>query len=153
MTVYLAKNFTLDELCRTTHRRWLPHNRPPDKLIPSGQLLAAELQKVRDYFGPVIVHSGYRCQGLNSAIGGSKTSQHMQFEAADFHVHGRDFVEVFEWIWKKSDIDFSQLILEGWSAGKPSWIHLGICGPAWQATGKASRQVLSFDGARYTRLQ
>lgn len=148
----LAPNFTLAELTTTSHRRYVDANQPPPDLLFSGRLLAAELQKVRDHFGqPVMVHSGYRCLGLNTAIGGSRSSQHMTFEAADFHVVGVSLGEVFEWI-RKSDIDYSQVILEGWTAGKPSWIHLGINGPAWKASGKAVRQVLSFDGTRYYRI-
>ena len=41
------------------------------------------LEKVRDRFGIVFVDSGYRTPELNELIGGSKTSQHVYFEAAD----------------------------------------------------------------------
>ena len=47
------------------------------------------LEPLREDLGqPVHVTSGYRSQAVNDAIGGSKTSQHMQGEAADIAVDG-----------------------------------------------------------------
>lgn len=42
------------------------------------------LQPLRDAWGePLHVNSGYRCDELNAAVGGTKTSQHCKGEAAD----------------------------------------------------------------------
>ena len=67
----------------------------------------------------IVVTSGYRCRKLNSAIGGSRYSQHMKGEAVDFVVNGRSVYEVWEWIVTKSELDFDQCILE---FGR--WIHI-----------------------------
>ena len=128
---YLGRYFSFNELTRTNHRKYLEENRREALLYRDvGMKLAAMLDVIREHYGkPVIVHSGFRCVGLNAAIGGSSTSQHKKFEAADFHVAGEDLREVWEWIWKESGIEFGQLILEGWRDGNPSWIHLSLGEP------------------------
>ena len=35
----------------------------------------------------------------------------------------------YEWIWKKSDLPFGQLILEGYVQNVPRWIHLSLGEP------------------------
>ncbi len=39
---------------------------------------------------PIIINSGYRSQGYNAKVGGSKRSQHMFGKAADIRVQGVD---------------------------------------------------------------
>lgn len=128
--ILLAPNFGLRELARTTHRSLQEQNlREAYANLDALRQTAALLQAVRDhYISPVIVHSGYRCRALNEAIGGATRSQHLAGEAADFHVVGRDLETVWRWIWRESRLRFSQCILEGWAAGAPTWIHLGIPG-------------------------
>lgn len=51
--------------------------------------LVAFLQKIRQHFGkPVYIHSGYRCDCHNRAVGGAKRSRHMTGQAADISVEG-----------------------------------------------------------------
>jgi zinc D-Ala-D-Ala carboxypeptidase len=150
----LSPHFSFYEMTTTNHRTYLDENRnPPQDTLSNGYALCASLlEPIRVHFGkPVIIHSGYRCPGLNGAIGGSKSSQHMTFQAADFHVNGVDLRKVFEWIWKESDLRWGQLILEGWSVGAPTWIHISL-GEPWRDADK-SRQVLTFEAGKYTRLQ
>jgi len=149
----LATNFTLRELTRTNHRRWQQHNyedafRYEDAL----RSVATMLQVVRDHYRtPVIIHSGYRCPDLNAAIGGSATSQHMRGEAADFHVVGQNLTDVWQWIGRDSGIDFGQLILEGWTAGQPSWIHLSL-GEPWRPAHKCGQVYTWSRGHGYKRV-
>jgi hypothetical protein len=150
----LSKHFTFMEMTRTDHRKYLDDNRKPSEdVLQSGiSLCETILEPIRVHFNkPVVIHSGYRGPELNKAIGGSKFSQHMKFEAADFHVSGVDLEEVFNWIWKESDIKWGQLILEGWSVGSPSWIHISLGSP-WRDE-KKCQQVLTFEAGKYTRLQ
>jgi hypothetical protein len=46
-------------------------------------LCAAVLDPLRDALGPIRITSGYRTDALNTAIGGSKTSEHLSGRAAD----------------------------------------------------------------------
>jgi hypothetical protein len=128
-----APNFSWRELTITEHRGLIEENRRvPVAFQPAGTALAQMAQKVRDHFqSPVITHSAYRGEVLNTTIGGSKTSQHMRFEAIDFHVVGSSLRTVFDWIRKGSGIAFGQLILEGPdpAAGDASWIHLSLGHP------------------------
>lgn len=149
----LSPHFSFFEMTRTMNRDLLDKNREvPEELLMNGYALAAcLLEPIRVHYDkPLIIHSGYRSPALNEAIGGSKSSQHMLFQAADFHVSGVDLEDVFNWIWKQSNLHWGQLILEGWSVGKPTWIHLSLGKPYW--TGKPM-QVLTFEAGKYTRLQ
>lgn len=149
----LSPHFSYFELTNTTHREYLDSNRDvPQSLLMNGYALAAVmLEPIRMHYNkPLIVHSAYRCPGLNKAIGGSSTSQHMSFQAADFHVNAEGLEDTFKWIWKCSGMRWGQLILEGWSVGKPSWIHISLPDPWWD--GKPM-QVLTFEAGKYTRLQ
>ncbi len=141
----LAPHFSFSEMTRTNHRSWLEVNRSRAELhMPALRAVAEMLEIIRANWGrPLIVHSGFRCAELNIAIGGSKRSQHLRGEAADFHVHGVPLTEVWEWIWQDSQLSFGQLILEGWRAGEPSWIHLSL-GPPWRLTDR-SGQVMTWD--------
>jgi len=148
----LAPNFTFGELTDTSQTRLLDVNRREALArIDAGRAIAQMLQVVREHFkAPIHVHSGFRGPALNEAIGGSKSSQHMKFEAVDFHVEGRSLQEVFDWIRKESGLKYGQVILEGRSAGKPTWIHLSL-GEPWRAADK-SRQQLAYDGKTYTNV-
>lgn len=149
----LATNFTYEEMTRTNHRSFLEENqRDAIECMDELSATASMLQVIRDHYNaPVVVHSGFRCDALNQAIGGSVTSQHMKGEAADFHVIGVDLTEVFNWIHSESEIPFGQLILEGIVANKPSWIHISL-GVPWRRADK-SGIALRWDRENgYTRV-
>lgn len=121
--IHLTDNFSLGELTRTEVRGVL---NDPDALALARLKALAEniLEPVRQHFtAPVVIHSGYRSPRVNDAVGGSKTSQHMRGEAADFHVVAIDFFTVARFI--TASLDFDQLILEfcdpsGFGKG---WVH------------------------------
>jgi hypothetical protein len=146
----LAKNFAFGELTTTSRNELAAKNAAEAvDFIDAGRALAAMLQAVRDHFGkPVKVHSGFRGRTLNAAVGGAETSQHLTFQAADFHVEGVDLVTVFDWIRKESGLPFGQVILEGASPANPTWIHLSL-GEPWRPVAKC-RQALRYDGKRYS---
>ena len=123
----LTNNFTLAELCKSqTALRKGIDNLPKDPdIVSKMQTLAEEiLQPVRDKFGPTVINSGYRCKKLNTAIGGSKKSQHCFGEAADIEVPTLSNRDLAEWI--KNNLDFDQLILEFYNGKDPSsgWVHV-----------------------------
>jgi hypothetical protein len=81
---------------------------------------------------PVHISSGYRCKALNTAIGGSKTSQHMKGEALDIDQgNKKDNKEIFDFI--KDNLDFDQLINEF----DYDWIHV-----SYNTNGKQRKSVL-----------
>lgn len=75
----------------------------------------------------VIVNSGYRCDALNKAIGGSKTSAHSIGAAADIEPKNQRNKEFYEYCKEYfEDKPFDQLINEKPVKGIPSWIHIGL---------------------------
>ena len=59
----------------------------PERLIDNVQLLAEQLQVLRDVIGePIQINSAYRHGAYNQSIGGSKNSQHILAKAADIVV-------------------------------------------------------------------
>lgn len=69
---------------------------------------------------PMKVTSGYRSPEINSRVGGSKTSAHMEGRAADVIPTQGKLHDAFAAV-MCSDIPYDQLILE---AG--SWLHLAV---------------------------
>lgn len=77
----LTKNFTLEEFkCKDG-------TAVPAKLMPNVQVLANNLQVLRDELGvPVVVISGFRTAEYNRQCGGELKSQHLQAKASDLRV-------------------------------------------------------------------
>jgi len=147
----LSTNFTYFELTKTEHRKYLDLNRIEGQdYVSNGYQLCRELlQPIRDFYNePLVVHSGFRCSKLNRAIGGSSKSQHCLFEACDFHIVEIDLEDIFNGI-RNMGLKWGQLILEGWSLGHPSWIHISL--PGSRPPDKC-QEVLTFDGKGYYRI-
>ena len=79
----LTENFKLSEFrCRDG-------SDVPEELMENVQLLAENLQILRDFFGkPIRVISGYRTPTYNRTIKGARRSQHMVAKAADIKIRG-----------------------------------------------------------------
>ena len=123
----LSKNFSLKEMTKsqTALRRGIENEPGEEQQANLQQLCEQVLQKVRDHFGkPVNVNSGYRSPELNTAIGGSPTSDHCKGMAADIEISGVSNYELAEWI--KNNCEFRQLILEFYTPGVPDsgWVHV-----------------------------
>lgn len=82
--------------------------------------------KVREHFGkPIGISSGFRSVELNTRIGGSKSSQHMEGKALDIDgdIHGGiNNKDIFDYI--RKNCTFDQLIWEFGSENAPSWVHV-----------------------------
>ena len=146
----LSPHFRLSELLDsgTGRSKGIP-NEPTAEIIANLKLLCEQaLEPIRAAVGPLKINSGFRGLSVNTAIGGSKNSQHMKGEAADFVVPGHGLEDVFRWIVTESEIVFGQAILEG-RTPTPTWIHLSLGAPYRSAS--SSGQVLRFDGRRYTK--
>lgn len=143
----LSPHFTFEELTATGQTAMQARNREEAKaVLPALTALAEMLEAVRGHFGrPLKVNSAFRGPSVNAAVGGSKTSQHMLGEAADFSVVSVDDAEVHRWICTASGLKFGQCILER-PPGR-SWVHLSLGAP-WRAAAKCG-QALTFNGKDY----
>ena len=119
----LSPHFTLAEmlLSQDATRAGIA-NIPPPEVVTNLTRLATLLEGVRLVLGghPISISSGYRCKKLNTLIGGSRTSQHMQGLAADFICPAfgtpRQICEQL----LDMDFRFDQLIFEG------AWVHISL---------------------------
>ena len=74
--------------------------------------------------GPIKINSFYRSPGLNTAIGGSKSSQHCQGRAMDIDdtFGHKTNAEMFNYI--KENLNFDQIIWEFGDNKNPDWVHV-----------------------------
>lgn len=125
----LSPHFTLDEMLdsQTATRAGFDEQFSPPESIKSNlkslceNVLEPISQGLHTKFGyhvPIYVSSGYRCERLNEAIGGSKTSDHLKGEAADNSVKVMTVEQYYQFI-KGSGIIFDQLIQE-----YDRWVHI-----------------------------
>jgi hypothetical protein len=80
-----------------------------------------EAVRVRLGCAPVLISSGYRSPAVNAAVGGSRNSQHMTGQAADFTAprFGSPAEVVAALV--DSGVEYDQLILE---FGR--WVHISF---------------------------
>jgi hypothetical protein len=85
------------------------------------------LEPVRNHFGKAVtINSSYRAPKVNEAVGGSKTSQHVNGQAIDFEINGISNKIVADWI--ADNLEFDQVILEFYVEGDKNsgWVHASI---------------------------
>lgn len=127
----LSPHFTLGELIvsDTAARKGIDNS--PSALVESNLgLVAATLEAVRAINGkPLVVSSGYRCQALNTAVGGSDKSAHMYGLAADINVPGISPYDLGLAI-MKAGIKFDQIIHE-----YGEWVHIAVAPPGAKPRG------------------
>jgi len=126
----LSEHFLLDEFIVSATRPELAAQITvtPAELCKLGLLCHLFLEPIRLHFNRAIsITSGKRSPELNQAIGGSRTSQHMNGEAVDFVVAGTDMHDVARWI----DVfmppwSYSQRILYLHDSGEARFVHIGL---------------------------
>jgi zinc D-Ala-D-Ala carboxypeptidase len=124
MATMLTAHFSLEELT-TSGKHPSIENLPPESLAGNGIKIAEKLEQARSIWGvPVLVTYAYRGDALNNACGGSSTSVHREFLAADTVPLGLDLDHAFDQLVADrafmSDVD--QLIIER------GCIHIGLPG-------------------------
>lgn len=120
----LSPSYTLADLIRseTAQERRLD-NTPPEDLLPNLRRLAAGLEAIQALLGqPLEISSAYRSPELNTAVGGTATSQHCQGLAADFVCPGFGPPLEIAQALAASALDYDQAILEF-----GNWIHVSFC--------------------------
>jgi len=124
----LSKNLTLAEVTKSTTAKRLGIDNTPDEWTTENlrQIAINIFQPLREAFGcPIYVSSGYRSGELNTAIGGSSRSQHVEGRALDLDADvygGCTNSQIFNWI--KDNLEFDQLIWEFGDDDNPDWVHV-----------------------------
>ena len=136
----LSKNLSLAEVMRSeTAKRKGISNMPTPEHIENFKLLAENVfQPIREHFGvPIHISSGYRSKALNTAVGGSLSSQHCSGEAIDIDMDGTSVTnaQIFNYI--KDNLNFDQMIWEFGTDTNPDWVHV-----SYESTGKQRKQIL-----------
>lgn len=130
------KYFTIEEMTKssTAKANGIDNTPSEEGVLKLQKLIEAVLDPLREWYGkPIKVNSGYRCEALNKAIGGAKSSQHMLGEAADITVGSKEKnEELFNYI--KDNLEFDQLINES----DFSWVHVSY------REGRLRKQVLEL---------
>ena len=128
-------------------------NTPNDEQLNNMELVAKEVfEPLREWVGgPIKVNSFFRGLGLNTAIGGAKSSQHMKGQAMDIddgYGHATN-AEMYHWI--KENLDFDQLIWEFGDDDNPNWLHVSYvskednrnrCLKAYKEQGRSKYMVI-----------
>ena len=106
-------------------------NDPNEKQLENMKLIADEVfEPLRVWVGgPIKINSFYRSPELNTAIGGSATSQHCKGQAIDIDdTFGKATnAEMYHWI--KENLDFDQMIWEFGDDDNPNWVHVSYVSP------------------------
>jgi zinc D-Ala-D-Ala carboxypeptidase len=136
----ISKHLSLAEVSRSeTAKRKGINNTPSGEHLENFKKLAENIfEPIREHFGvPIHISSGYRSKELNSAIGGSSTSQHCQGEAIDIDMDGTSITnaQIFNFI--KDNLVFDQMIWEFGTDKNPDWVHV-----SYESTGKQRKQIL-----------
>lgn len=144
----MGNYFTISELCASDVAKAKGIDNTPTSAIKSNleKLIVNMLNPIREKYGkPIKISSGYRCAALNSAVGGTKTSQHLKGEAADLVCAGSG---------KLADIMRAAIAVGGydqliWEHPKgTTWVHV-----SYNTSGKQRGEILDYDGVKYTRLE
>jgi phosphoribosylaminoimidazole-succinocarboxamide synthase len=138
----LSEHLDLAEVVKSdsAKRKGISNMPTPEHIENFKKLAVNVFEPIRKHFGvPIHISSGYRSKALNTAIGGSLSSQHCTGEAIDIDMdgsaHGVTNKMVFDFI--KNNLSFDQLIFEFGTKDAPDWVHV-----SYESVGKQRKQVL-----------
>jgi len=120
----LSENFKLFQFVtsQTAERKEIDNTPTKEVVLNLKKLCDTILEPAWFACGPLSVSSGYRCEALNAAIGGAKTSGHILGFCADIIPLKATKLEFARWVIK--NVPFDQVILEFGTNVNPSWIHV-----------------------------
>jgi len=150
----ISQNISYKEATKSNTALRLNLNNNPDAYQVTNMVGVAEnvFEPLREYVGgPIKINSMFRSEELNTAIGGSSRSQHIEGRAMDLDdtfAH-KSNAEMFHYI--KDNLNFDQLIWEFGDDNNPNWIHVsyiseeenrGRCLRAEKVNGRTSYRVI-----------
>ena len=127
MTNKIIKHISYKEgtYSQTALRRGLD-NTPNEEQLKCMKEVAENLfEPLREWVGgPIKINSFFRGEPVNTAIGGSKYSQHMKGQAIDIDdtFGHKTNAEMYHYI--KDNLDFDQMIWEFGDDKNPNWVHI-----------------------------
>jgi hypothetical protein len=116
-------------------------NTPDEQELECMRAVAqAVFEPLRAHFGvPIPITSFFRSRELNTAVGGSLSSEHCYGRAIDMDVDGMPGdvtnADLFHYI--REHLPFDQLIWEFGNSHQPDWVHVG-----YRAESHNRKQVL-----------
>jgi putative chitinase len=125
MPTPLTPHFSLEELTSVGPHTGID-NDPPQAIAGNLLRVAEKLEQARAIWNlPVRVSYGYRCEALNTAVGGSPTSAHFLGLAADAIPEGMDLRAAWDALVADPTFceDVDQLIIER------GCVHIGLAVP------------------------
>lgn len=118
----ISQHITIQEATNSpTALRLGIKNEPNPTQLEAMKVVANMLfEPLREWYGkPIRINSFFRCEALNVAVGGAKTSQHCKGEAIDISAGSKaENKKLFDYI--KANFVFDQLINEY----DYSWVHI-----------------------------
>lgn len=126
----ISEHITLAEATKSQTATRLDISNEPDETQLKNMVFLAEtifepLRELKNV--PIAITSFFRSEELNSAIGGSSSSQHCKGEAMDIDadVFGTwTNGEIFNYI--KDNLEYDQLIWEFGDDENPNWVHVSV---------------------------
>jgi len=110
---------------RTGERRDLDNTPNEDQLKCMKEVAENLFEPLREWVGGGIkINSFFRGEPVNTAIGGSRKSQHMKGQAIDIDdtFGHKTNAEMYHYI--KDNLDFDQMIWEFGTDKNPNWLHI-----------------------------
>ena len=109
----------------TALRRGLD-NTPNDEQLKCMEEVAENVfEPLRKWVGgPIKINSFFRGKPVNTAIGGSKSSQHMKGQAMDIDDTFKHKTNAEMYYYVKENLDFDQMIWEFGDDENPNWVHV-----------------------------
>lgn len=111
----------------TALRKGIENTPGPDQLKCMMEIAENVFEPLREWVGgPIKINSFFRGKKLNTAIGGSKTSQHMKGQAMDIDdtFGHKTNAEMYYYI--KDNLVFDQMIWEFGDDYNPNWLHVSF---------------------------
>ena len=154
MSDRISEHISLKEGIKShTATRLNINNTPKESDLINMKTIAEKVfEPLREWVGgPIAINSFYRSPKLNSAIGGSTTSQHCVGCALDLddNYGYKTNAEMYKYI--KNNLDFDQIIWEFGTDENPDWVHVSYvsedanrrkCLKAYKENGKTKYKVI-----------